>query len=59
MFLWFYSNREIAEMISEFPDSDKVLIFVSSIAEGKEIKSQLIKLIPKGCGNFAPKIQRI
>lgn len=46
-FLWFYDNSEMVEVISGFPDAEKVLIFVSSIAEGKVIKSLLNKKICK------------
>ena len=47
-FLWFYNNQEIAQTISGFPDEEKVLVFVSSIAEGKEVKGLLKRKIPGG-----------
>lgn len=47
-FLWFYHNQEIVQIISELPSDEKILIFVSSIAEGKEIRSILKKNMPGG-----------
>lgn len=47
-FQWFYHTQEIVQIISELPSDEKVLIFVSSIAEGKEIKSLLKKSMPGG-----------
>ncbi len=47
-FLWFYHHQEMVQIISELPGDEKVLVFVSSIAEGKEIKSLLKKIMPGG-----------
>ncbi len=46
-FLWVYDNQELAQTISGFPDDEKAIVFVSSIAEGKEIKYLLNKIMPK------------
>lgn len=39
-------NREIAKKVENFPDDGKILIFVSSIAEGKEIRDLLKTVVP-------------
>lgn len=45
-FDYIMENKELIKKISSFPDQGKILIFVSSILEGKEVKGLLKKIIP-------------
>lgn len=45
-FDWIYKTADIASKISDLPENYKILIFVSTIKEGNEIRSLLRRIVP-------------